>query len=75
MFTKVTPATNDANACFTPGMYHVGENWSNTPVNYGILIVFKTDEYIVQLFRCVVACQGQYTAGHQALTEVLGRSG
>lgn len=55
MFTKVTPATNDANGCLAPGMYHVGENWSNTPVNYGILIVFKTDEYIVQLFRCVVA--------------------
>lgn len=54
MFTKVTPAANDANGCLTSGMYYVGENWSNLPVNYGILIVFSVENYCVQLFRCVV---------------------
>ena len=54
MFTKVAPAANDANGCLTSGMYYVGENWSNLPVNYGILIVFSVENYCVQLFRCVV---------------------
>ena len=54
MFTEVTPASNDANICIIPGMYLVGENWLNTPVNYGILIVFKAGQYYVQMFRCVV---------------------
>lgn len=55
MFAQVYPASNDANNCITQGMYLVGANWSNVPSGYGILIVFRANQYCVQMFRSVVA--------------------
>ena len=54
LFPFMTQSTaEDANGATFSGIYRVGSTSTNTPLQYGVLVVFKYGEYITQLFMAV----------------------
>lgn len=59
MFQDHLSSTSNANTCIESGIYNVGSNWSNVPVNWAVLLVFKIENannsYVLQILKSTVA--------------------
>ncbi len=52
---KYLPDVKDANSALTPGMQGIGSGVANTPCDWGILVVFRTGNYVAQMFFAIAA--------------------
>ena len=44
----------DANNATKSGFHTVGGDWANSPSGFGVLVVFHTNDYILQILKSVV---------------------
>ena len=44
----------DANNATESGFYTVGGDWANSPSGFGVMVVFHTNDYILQILKSVV---------------------
>ena len=51
---SLSAGIKDTNNATESGFYTIGGDWANSPSGFGVLIVFHTGDYILQILKSVV---------------------